>query len=621
MVTAPEPLDLAQAALARGRAHLLALQGADGAFEDVIDVGVVSVATQLLLDHHLGRLTETERLQGLAALAAAQGDDGSFTAHPGATTGSPVTTTLGLAVLERLGADDDRVRAASRYVRRHDGERATVEAFERRGDVTALFLARVGALDAAFLPKLPLSVALAPGFERLIDGRVHAGNLMALLVVLALGEDLRARPKKRSLLGAMIHGAVDGLQRTRAVEYLCGWQNSDGSFNASCFPTQLMTLGFLSMGLAPTDDPVRRSLGWLDRQKRVVDGVLVVQAIPNDIWSTALGVLALADATPRRGQHDGRIAAVEHLLLEQIQEPQPRANQRQRDAIRTGGWAFQRGNPTMPDCDDAGLVLAALGRHADGGADRRTHRAIDDGIAWLRAMQNPDGGWAAYVWNLPSKTRGPMFVTDPQMPSLHDPAKALSLFLSPPPEHGDPATEGVTARVLMGLGACGVGRDDPAVCRAIDFLRAQQCPNGAFWGRWMTCYLPCTSTVLLGLAAVGEDLDEPYVRRAIEWVRSTQNADGGFGEHHDAFRDPSAAGRGPSMPPVTALVVAALVACGDIDVVASRAVDYLVRTQREDGGWSSEGWVNPFVPPDTFYRYDFQAHVLPVWALSRWVRR
>ncbi len=260
MVTAPEPLDVTHAALARGCAHLLALQGTDGAFEDTIDVGVVGVATQLLLDEHLGRLGEAERGQGLAALAAAQRDDGSFAAHPAATKGSPVTTTLGLAVLERLGADPDRVRAADRYVARHDGERATVEAFERKGDVTALFLARVGALDPSFLPRLPLSVALAPGFERLIDGRVHAGNLMALLVVLALGEDLRARKKKRSLLGAMLHGAVDGLQRTRAVEYLCGWQNPDGSFNASCFPTQLMTLGFVSMGLTPTDEPVRRAL-------------------------------------------------------------------------------------------------------------------------------------------------------------------------------------------------------------------------------------------------------------------------------------------------------------------------------------------------------------------------
>ena len=494
-----------------------------------------------------------------------------------------------------------------------------VEAFERRGDPTALFLARVGALDPAFLPRFPLSIALAP-LERLIDGRVHAGNLMAFLVILALGQDLSAgRARPRGLLGTMLHGAVDGLQRKRAVDYLASWQNPDGSFNASLFPTHLMTLGFVSLGLTPADDPLRRSLDWLERQKRRREGRLFMQAIPNDIWSTALALLALAKSAPR--DHDGRVAAAEHLLAEQIQEPQPRANQRKRGAARTGGWAFQRANPTMPDCDDTGLVLAALGSHIGESSDRRTFRAVEDGIRWLRDMQNPDGGWAAYVWNLPSKRPGPMFVTDPQMPSLHDPVASMGLFLAPPPEHGDPSTEGVTARVLMGLGACGVGRDDPAVCHAIAFLRAHQCASGAFWDRWMTCYLPGTATVLMGLAAVGEDRHEPYVARAIEWMKAQQNEDGGFGEDHRAFRDPSAAGQGPSMPPVTALVLEALVAVGERDAVAERAAAYLVDTQQDDGGWSSNGWVNPFVPPDTFYRYDFQALALPVLALSSfWAR-
>ncbi len=69
--------------------------------------------------------------------------------------------------------------------------------------------------------------------------------------------------------------------------------------------------------------------------------------------------------------------------------------------------------------------------------------------------------------------------------ALDSPTSALAFLLHPPPEFSDPAAEGITGRVLWGLGCAGVLRDDPAVCRAIDFLRGQQCDNGAWWGRWM----------------------------------------------------------------------------------------------------------------------------------------
>ena len=71
----------------------------------------------------------------------------------------------------------------------------------------------------------------------------------------------------------------------------------------------------------------------------------------------------------------------------------PRANQRQRHARRVGGWPFQRGNTSMPDTDDTGVVLAALAGLNGPRANRAVFRALDDGIAWLRDMQNPDGGF------------------------------------------------------------------------------------------------------------------------------------------------------------------------------------------------------------------------------------
>jgi squalene-hopene/tetraprenyl-beta-curcumene cyclase len=218
------------------------------------------------------------------------------------------------------------------------------------------------------------------------------------------------------------------------------------------------------------------------------------------------------------------------------------------------------------------------------------------------------------------KPPGPMFLENGPLPPLDHPSTAFSMFLDPPAELGDPATEGVTARVLWGLGMSGVRRDDRAVCHAIEFLKHHQCENGAFWDRWMTCYLPGTATTLIGLAATRESAREPYVQRALGWMKSKQNADGGFGETHRAFREPAHAGRGPSMPAVTALVASALIAMGEVDGDATRAsIDYLLSTQDGEGSWPNHGWVNPYVPPDTFYEYELPARSLPLMALGRYL--
>jgi squalene-hopene/tetraprenyl-beta-curcumene cyclase len=202
---------------------------------------------------------------------------------------------------------------------------------------------------------------------------------------------------------------------------------------------------------------------------------------------------------------------------------------------------------------------------------------------------------------------------------LDSASRTFAFLLNPPAEFSDPAAEGITGRVLWGLGASGVTRDDPAVCRAIAFLKAQQCENGAWWGRWMTCYLVETATTLLGLHAVGEDMRAAYVERATTFLASHQNADGGFGERAEVYRDPTKAGCGPSMAPVTGFVLLGLIAAGTAPAhVLARAADYLVRQQNAKGTWDNDGWLHTVNPPDSFYTYDLPARALPLLALSRY---
>lgn len=606
----PDPLSQA---IERARAALAALQQHDGSWQCDTNIGPIGIASLVLAETLFRELPASDARALHAYFARAQREDGSFAAYPHAETGSSAVTALAIAALLATGTSpgDDVVRRARDYVDAHGGLTAIGDGFRTRGDIAPLYLLAHGHLDASILPPLPAGLALAP-LAKLLGRRMHAGNVMMLLVLVALAERAEG-PRRRP---GMLQLARRSLELRRVREYLCRWQNDDGSWNGSPLQTSLMLLGLHAAGMTKDDPAIKRALTWLDGMKRRRDGTLDATAMDNDVWSTALCALALhSSGSPA---DDPAIQRAQSYLLDaQLLTPMPSENQRRRGAPRTGGWPFQRGNHTMPDTDDTGVVIAALATLAGTRTTRNVFRAIDNGIAWLEGMQNPDGGFPTFAWGLPAKEPGPMFMRDTPL-RLDDPATLASSVFQPIPELGDPSVEGVTGRVLWGLGAAGRTCDDPIVLRAIEFLRAQQCDNGAWWGRWKACYLAETATILLGLAAVGHDPRAAFVVRARDWILSRQNDDGGFGELPDAYRDPHRAGRGPSMPPVTAYV---MLGCLAIDPSPSpaleRAADYLIREQQQDGLWDNAGWLHTFIPPDLFYTYPIPAQALPLLALAK----
>ena len=54
----------------------------------------------------------------------------------------------------------------------------------------------------------------------------------------------------------------------------------------------------------------------------------------------------------------------------------------------------------------------------------------DLGRDWLLGMQNPDGGWSAFVHGMPAKRPGPLF-SGPVEVSLEDPVAAVRTLLDP----------------------------------------------------------------------------------------------------------------------------------------------------------------------------------------------
>ncbi len=110
------------------------------------------------------------------------------------------------------------------------------------------------------------------------------------------------------------------------------------------------------------------------------------------------------------------------------------------------------------------------------------------------------------------------------------------------------------------------------------------------------------------------------MRRAVAFVLARQNDDGGWGELADSYRDPAVAGRGPSMAPLTRLVLTGLIDAGEASSDAVRhGVAYLLDQQQPDGGWLHGDWLQAIVPPDTFYTLAEAAWHYAIEALARWL--
>ena len=148
--------------------------------------------------------------------------------------------------------------------------------------------------------------------------------------------------------------------------------------------------------------------------------------------------------------------------------------------VRPGGWAFEYANNVYPDIDDTAVALIALApfRNEPKWRARGIEDAIQRGVDWLVAMQSAGGGWGAF-----DKDNTKQLLT--KIPFC-DFGEAL-----------DPPSVDVTAHVVEAFGKLGLSRPHPAMVGR-SYIRAQQEPDGAWFGRWGVNYIYGTGAVLPG---------------------------------------------------------------------------------------------------------------------------
>ncbi len=189
-------------------------------------------------------------------------------------------------------------------------------------------------------------------------------------------------------------------------------------------------------------------------------------------------------------------------------------------------------------------------------------------------------------------------------------------------DHGallDPPTEDVTARCISFLAQLENDADRPAIARGITYLREVQKPDGSWFGRWGTNYIYGTWSVLCALNAAGVPHDDVMIQRATDWLIKTQREDGGWGEDCESYADAPAGEYTESLPSQSAWAMLGLMAAGltDHDAVR-RGAAYLQSVQGEDGSWKEKPY-NAVGFPRVFYlRYHGYPRFFPLMALSRY---
>ncbi|WP_213452316.1 squalene--hopene cyclase [Rhizomonospora bruguierae] len=608
--------------LDRAVQHLLGRQDPAGWWKGDLETNVTMDAEDLLLRQFLGIRTGGDTERTARWIRSQQRDDGSWaTFHDGP---SDLSTNIEAYTALRLAGDPPdagHMRAAREAILDAGG-------IESSRVFTRIWLALFGQWPWRGLPAIPPELVLLPTWSPLSvydfgcwarQTVVPLSVVRALRPVRPLGfrlDELRTyrTPPPPPPLGTTA-GKLHRLDRLaagydhlvpaplrqhalrRAAAWIVARQEADGSWGGIQPPWVYSLIALHLLG-CPLDHPVmRRGLAGLERFTVHTDTpegpARWLEACQSPVWDTALAVTALSDAG-LPADHPALGQAGRWLLREEITVRGDWAVRR--PGLPAGGWAFEFDNVNYPDTDDTAEVMLALRRTAVPAS-----AALRRGVRWLCGMQSRDGGWGA-------------FDADNTRRILAD------LPFCDFGEVIDPPSADVTAHIVEALCVEGLAGSTP-VERGVAWLLRDQRPDGSWFGRWGVNHVYGIGAVLPALRAAGLPPTHPAVAAAVAWLLCHQNDDGGFGEDIRSYRDPAWIGRGGSTASQTAWGLLALHAAGQSDTEAvRRAVDWLVTTQRPDGGWDEPQYTGTGFPGDFSINYHLYRQVFPISALGRVLR-
>ena len=615
----------------RAARALMAAQRADGHFVFELEADATIPAEYVLLRHYLGEPDDRELERKIGVyLRRIQGEHGGWPLHHGGAFDISATVKAYFA-LKMIGDDIDAPHMA----------RARREVLARGGMAAANVFTRIqlalyGEVSWFEIPNMPAELVLAPRWFPINLGRMSYWSrtvIVPLLVLMNLQP--RARNPRDVHVRELFKPAAKSKRKSNTPD-----------------PKLLWTLGFNALdAVLKATDPL-----WPKRlRKRAIDACVAwtVERLNGEdglgaIYPAMANSVMMFDALGYAEDHPHRAIArksIENLLV--VKETEAYCQ------------------PCVSPVWDTALAAHAL-MEAGGEAEARVKPALD----WLRerqvldvkgdwADQKPDvrpGGWAFQYNNAhypdlddtavvvmamdrarqrlgiegndEAIARGEEWVAGLQSKdggfAAFD-ADNTHHYLNNIPfaDHGallDPPTVDVAARCVGMLAQLGEPVDSPRMKAAVDYLRGEQAADGSFWGRWGVNYIYGTWSALVALNKVGLSSDDPLMTRAADWLLKIQNDDGGWGESCDSYKlDYSGYEPAASTASQTAWALLALMSAGEADHPAvARGIKYLQSTQDAEGLWPEEVYTGGGFPRVFYLRYHGYRKFFPLWALARY---
>jgi squalene-hopene/tetraprenyl-beta-curcumene cyclase len=394
--------------------------------------------------------------------------------------------------------------------------------------------------------------------------------------------------------------------------------HSDGL--GAIFPPIIWSIVALKcLGYADDSAEVRYNFDQLEALTIEQKHTARLQPCRSPVWDTAIALRSLA-AAGALAEGAAADSAVDWLLDREVTR---RGDWAASVRAAPAGWFFEYHNEFYPDVDDTAMVMIALaeqeaaargqepgdrrqeteGRPAATARRRGLIGACTRARQWLLAMQNRDGGWGAF-----DKDNDAEFLC--RVPFADHNAMI------------DPSTPDLTGRTIEALAMWGAKGNEPAIARAVAYLRRTQERDGAWFGRWGVNYLYGTWQALVGLAAAGVPASDPAMKRGVNFLLTHQHASGGWGESADSYEQPELRGQGPPTASQTAWALLGLLSAGLAGHKSvQRGLYYLLDTQRPDGGWDELEFTGTGFPRVFYLRYHYYPIYFPLLALAEFERQ
>lgn len=615
--------------------RIVAHQQPDGSFGYWCEATPISEAVMVIFLHLIGQPNHPVISPLCASIVRRQSSDGGWALYPTQSSDLSLTTLSYFALL--LAGESKhalRMRDAGRTIVGLGGITET-------STFAKVLLATAGQLPWGIITTPPLSlISFDPFgpinlFDVTAPARIHLPSILILshrryTVSIAQSASLThlIDPKRDTVEKAPIpYPNPSAMAACR--KFLLDRMEDDGTWAGYLSATVMGALALQALGHAADKPLIQKSIDGLMRllvtgpSRDAVTPSIHQQFFPSTVWDTSLSMQALmaAGMSPRHPvlqRAASYLIAKQHARLSDWQYHAP--------DVSPGGWAFSGNNTRYPDIDDTVSALQALNPYRRHGV---WTNEWNRGLTWLLALQNDDGGWSPFDRNC-NKPYLMLFAPDDLKDSILD-----------------PSTPDITARVLHLLGATRVwqmdGRFaktphnlrfaetvkasgiDTAVSRARNWVLNQQRADGSWYGRWGITYIYGTWAAIRGLRSTGVSRSHPAIQRARTWLLGIQNPDGGFGESCRSDEEKTYIPLGSSTASQTAWAVMGLCASsdggiGETAAAIRRAVGYLARTARIEGGWRENFPTGSGVTGQVYLRYHSYPVIWPLMALCT-VRR